>query len=169
MQARYYDPVIGRFYSNDPVGFTGPPHSFNRYAYVANNPYKYIDPDGRELVSAISHNADARALGNGKITIGEFSARQAGRVQASRIALKFSLQGRIALAVLSGLDIVLNESSEELTEEEIQEIHKDCVKDCIEEEVDKYENKEQDAVDRDKIIKEARKRAEKIIEEKQSD
>ncbi|WP_223271739.1 RHS repeat-associated core domain-containing protein [Colwellia hornerae] len=22
MQARYYDPVIGRFYSNDPVGFT---------------------------------------------------------------------------------------------------------------------------------------------------
>jgi RHS repeat-associated protein len=23
MQQRYYDPVIGRFYSNDPVGFTG--------------------------------------------------------------------------------------------------------------------------------------------------
>jgi RHS repeat-associated protein len=21
MQARYYDPVIGRFYSNDPIGF----------------------------------------------------------------------------------------------------------------------------------------------------
>jgi uncharacterized protein RhaS with RHS repeats len=46
MQARYYDPVIGRFYSNDPVGFRDV-HSFNRYAYANNNPYKYTDPDGR--------------------------------------------------------------------------------------------------------------------------
>ncbi|WDD97736.1 RHS repeat-associated core domain-containing protein [Thalassomonas actiniarum] len=46
MQARYYDPVIGRFYSNDPVGFTGDVDTFNRYSYVANNPYKYTDPDG---------------------------------------------------------------------------------------------------------------------------
>ncbi|MBR9908219.1 MAG: hypothetical protein GYB30_09250 [Gammaproteobacteria bacterium] len=37
MQARYYDPVIGRFYSNDPVGFKGV-HSFNRYSYANNNP-----------------------------------------------------------------------------------------------------------------------------------
>jgi len=42
MQARHYDPVIGRFYSNDPVGTTG--HlsqgniqGFNRYAYGNNN------------------------------------------------------------------------------------------------------------------------------------
>ena len=55
MQARYYDPVIGRFYSNDPVdavshlnneeGIRG----FNRYSYAVNNPYKYTDPDGREI------------------------------------------------------------------------------------------------------------------------
>ncbi|WP_438864333.1 RHS repeat-associated core domain-containing protein [Neptunicella sp.] len=45
MQARYYDPVIGRFYSNDPIGFRDV-HSFNRYAYANNNPYKYIDPTG---------------------------------------------------------------------------------------------------------------------------
>jgi RHS repeat-associated protein len=45
MQARYYDPVIGRFYSNDPVGFSNV-HNFNRYAYANNNPYKYTDPDG---------------------------------------------------------------------------------------------------------------------------
>jgi RHS repeat-associated protein len=48
MQARYYDPVIGRFYSNDPVGFKSV-HSFNRYSYANNNPYKYVDPDGREV------------------------------------------------------------------------------------------------------------------------
>ncbi len=47
MQARYYDPVIGRFYSNDPVGFTGDVTTFNRYSYVGNNPYKYTDPDGQ--------------------------------------------------------------------------------------------------------------------------
>jgi len=46
MQARYYDPVIGRFYSNDPVGFTGEVDTFNRYSYVANTPYKYTDPTG---------------------------------------------------------------------------------------------------------------------------
>ncbi|WP_274055014.1 RHS repeat-associated core domain-containing protein [Thalassomonas haliotis] len=46
MQARYYDPVIGRFYSNDPVGFRDV-HSFNRYSYVNNNPYKYTDPTGK--------------------------------------------------------------------------------------------------------------------------
>ncbi|MBR9908485.1 MAG: hypothetical protein GYB30_10630 [Gammaproteobacteria bacterium] len=51
MQARYYDPVIGRFYSNDPVGFRGV-HSFNRYAYANNNPYKYIDPDGKQAYVA---------------------------------------------------------------------------------------------------------------------
>ncbi|QQX82580.1 hypothetical protein JK628_15220 [Shewanella sp. KX20019] len=46
MQARYYDPLIGRFYSNDPIGFTGAVDTFNRYSYVANNPYKYTDPTG---------------------------------------------------------------------------------------------------------------------------
>ncbi|NOK35578.1 RHS repeat domain-containing protein [Corallococcus exercitus] len=49
MQQRYYDPVAGRFLSNDPVTMdvnTGV--NFNRYAYAYNNPYSYIDPDGRE-------------------------------------------------------------------------------------------------------------------------
>jgi RHS repeat-associated protein len=46
--ARYYDPAIGRFMGIDPVGFQdGNVHSFNRYAYGNNNPYKYRDPDGR--------------------------------------------------------------------------------------------------------------------------
>ncbi len=58
MQARYYDPVIGRFYSNDPVGFSRV-DNFNRYAYAANNPYRYTDPDGRDIYdinSAIYNN-----------------------------------------------------------------------------------------------------------------
>jgi RHS repeat-associated protein len=53
MQQRYYDPSIGRFYSNDPVDMLGHMQrgnqtmGFNRYAYAKNNPYKYTDPDGR--------------------------------------------------------------------------------------------------------------------------
>ena len=48
MQARYYDPVIGRFLSIDPVTFmdTGDPNFFNRYAYAFNNPINLIDPTG---------------------------------------------------------------------------------------------------------------------------
>ncbi len=63
MQARYYDPVIGRFYSNDPVGHTpqNPVMSFNRYMYVNNNPYKYIDPTG-EYFQVASEEDQAKFL-----------------------------------------------------------------------------------------------------------
>ncbi len=45
MQQRYYDPLAGRFLSVDPIEANAA--SFNRYWYANNNPYKYIDPDGR--------------------------------------------------------------------------------------------------------------------------
>lgn len=48
MQQRYYDPAIGRFLSVDPVGpLDNPINHFGRYHYANNNPYKYVDPDGR--------------------------------------------------------------------------------------------------------------------------
>lgn len=48
MQQRYYDPLIGRFLSIDPVSAdTKTAWNFNRYNYAANNPYKFKDPDGR--------------------------------------------------------------------------------------------------------------------------
>ncbi|MEI5639975.1 MULTISPECIES: RHS repeat domain-containing protein [unclassified Pseudoalteromonas] len=58
MQARYYDPVIGRFYSNDPVDAAtfisqGNIQGFNRFAYANNNPYKYVDPDGKTPIEQI--------------------------------------------------------------------------------------------------------------------
>jgi len=59
MQARYYDPVIGRFYSNDPIGFRDV-HSFNRYAYANNNPYKYVDPDGQDAMITHMKNGSIR-------------------------------------------------------------------------------------------------------------
>jgi len=48
MGARYYDPEVGRFSGIDPVGISlDNPMSFNRYASFNNNPYKYVDPDGK--------------------------------------------------------------------------------------------------------------------------
>lgn len=47
MNGRVYDPEIARFVSADPMvpDFVNP-QSFNRYAYVYNNPLKYVDVDG---------------------------------------------------------------------------------------------------------------------------
>jgi len=52
--ARYYDPKIGRFMGVDPVGArAGDVHNFNRYVYANNNPYRYVDPDGRAAVDTL--------------------------------------------------------------------------------------------------------------------
>jgi RHS repeat-associated protein len=52
MGARYYNPVLGRFTGIDPVGFTEANlHSHNRYTYANNNPFKFVDPDGRNPVA----------------------------------------------------------------------------------------------------------------------
>ncbi|MCL5024448.1 MAG: RHS domain-containing protein [Nitrospirae bacterium] len=57
--ARYMRPEIGRFVTIDPVGPVDPrtsktnyamlanPQRLNRYAYSLNNPYRYVDPDGK--------------------------------------------------------------------------------------------------------------------------
>jgi RHS repeat-associated protein len=42
-RARYYDPKIGRFISEDPIQWAG---GNNFYAYVENNPVNYVDPGG---------------------------------------------------------------------------------------------------------------------------
>ncbi len=48
--ARYYDPALGRFISADPiVPNPANPQDLNRYAYVRNNPLKYIDPTGHAV------------------------------------------------------------------------------------------------------------------------
>jgi RHS repeat-associated protein len=50
MQQRYYDPQVGRFLSVDPLP-SGAGPNFNRYSYAANNPHRFIDPDGRDCIN----------------------------------------------------------------------------------------------------------------------
>src|SRR6478735_878812 len=43
MQACYYDPVVGRFMSPDPLGYAD---QLNLYAYVGGDPVNRADPSG---------------------------------------------------------------------------------------------------------------------------
>lgn len=43
MRARYYDPKVGRFISEDPIGLAG---GLNLYLYCSNNPINWVDPYG---------------------------------------------------------------------------------------------------------------------------
>jgi RHS repeat-associated protein len=43
MRARYYDPALGRFLSEDPIGIAG---GLNLYAYAGNDPVNMWDPTG---------------------------------------------------------------------------------------------------------------------------
>lgn len=50
MNARLYDPMLGRFLSPDPyVQFPDATQSFNRYTYAMNNPLLYVDENGEYL------------------------------------------------------------------------------------------------------------------------
>lgn len=47
-RARYYDPVLKRFISEDPIGLGG---SMNSYTYANNNPIYYADPNGQFAIA----------------------------------------------------------------------------------------------------------------------
>ncbi len=68
--ARHYDPVVGRFMSEDPVaGFAMFPQTLNPYVYGVNNPYVQPDSNGRAIPLIIG----IAVLGGGVIN-GGFSA-----------------------------------------------------------------------------------------------
>ncbi|MFL0810481.1 MAG: FG-GAP-like repeat-containing protein [Agarilytica sp.] len=81
MNGRVYDPTIGRFLSADPlVQAPTNTQSFNRYAYVWNNPLKMTDPTGFEgcdiqhnscTVVRVSDGESTMILGPAKIESGD--------------------------------------------------------------------------------------------------
>ncbi|WP_295033562.1 RHS repeat-associated core domain-containing protein [Shewanella sp.] len=113
MQARYYDPLIGRFYSNDPVNAMGhigrgnAVHGFNRYTYANNNPYKYIDPDGEfgiigALIGALVETG-AQLISNG----GDFSNLDGSdiAVAAAVGAVTGGIGGRLANSAIRTMSV----------------------------------------------------------------
>jgi RHS repeat-associated protein len=64
MGSRYYDPYLGRFVGVDAAPFDPSNlHSFNRYAYANNNPYKFVDPDGHSPIDVVFLAYDIGKLG----------------------------------------------------------------------------------------------------------
>lgn len=98
MQQRYYDPVIGRFYSNDPVGFSADkPMMFNRYAYANNNPYKFIDPDGKQSLGVLIGNLlEGKSLEESAKSVHETNMATA---EAAKEVLSYTPAGTIVDAV----------------------------------------------------------------------
>lgn len=91
MQARYYDPEIGRFLSPDPVAPTsGNLFNFGRYTYVNDNPVDNTDPDGRQSCPQCLYYPESMA--------GSYEHQAEINQGASRIAL----EGMVGLAPVVG-------------------------------------------------------------------
>ena len=95
--ARWYDPTIGRFMAIDPVGVDeGNIHSFNRYSYANNNPYKYVDPDGRmSTLRFLLNVSKAKKVSNAKPTVNTNKANSAGNAIKSELPIVKSAQPKI--------------------------------------------------------------------------
>ena len=76
--ARYYGSKIGRFTTTDPVYTVKEnlldPQRWNRYAYARNNPLRYVDPDGKDVVLVARNNA-----GGGMFNFGHTAIRVFGQ------------------------------------------------------------------------------------------
>jgi len=63
MQQRYYDGETGAFLSVDPIASSVA--AFGRYAYALGNPYRFLDPDGRQPKEARQAITGSKIKNNG--------------------------------------------------------------------------------------------------------
>jgi len=78
LNARYYDPVLGRFLSPDPLLNPGDPRTLDPYRYADNNPIMYTDPSGlAPSVLCVGYTGMARSACNTSIE------RKRAQVQAA--------------------------------------------------------------------------------------
>ncbi|HJU39683.1 MAG TPA: RHS repeat-associated core domain-containing protein, partial [Tahibacter sp.] len=121
MQARYYDPYAGRFLAVDPIAANE--LNFNRYWYANDNPYRYIDPDGRCTGSHIT-NKEGLCVGSGttttrpKTAYREFKNSDINIIASptSKVAAANELSGTLAKDMNRVSDILRREDDKELVD-----------------------------------------------------
>jgi len=97
-RARYYDPRLGRFTSEDPLSFAaGDP---NLYRYVGNSPLAFTDPSGQLAISE-------RAVFNTALVVHTYAECFFAGFFIN-LGIKFLLTPGIEFPVLSGTDFALN-------------------------------------------------------------
>ena len=97
MRARYYDPAIGRFISEDPAG-----NGVNWYAYCGNNPANCDDPSGCFTASdETSSAAEESAVGEGSGSLAVMVKQYIERKMYQ--ALSKYVQGYLAAEVGAGV------------------------------------------------------------------
>jgi RHS repeat-associated protein len=114
MQQRYYDQSVGRFLSVDPVtANSANGTNFNRFKYAENNPYKFVDPDGRQSLETLGPSStvttgspfldsllkpsDVQAMGRGQMMQEQF-ASELSRPMSWRERLTY-----VAIAMSAGI------------------------------------------------------------------
>ncbi len=118
MRARYYDPSVGRFISEDPLGFGG--GDVNLYAYVRGNPVTFVDPFGlfdlpllpQGAVNAIAGFGDGLTLGVGRALrnsaglspmVDENSGAYAGGAAAGYVTVVYASAGVSSIFAPAGV------------------------------------------------------------------
>jgi RHS repeat-associated protein len=84
--ARFYDPEIGRFITQDPAKI-----GQNWYEYCYNNPLRNIDPDGCYPLSVTGGNPEKQAAVH---TLGYWNAYQAGQIAQNRLKAAYDYSVR---------------------------------------------------------------------------
>jgi len=109
--ARNYDPQIGRWHVLDPL--SDKYHPISPYVFVANNPIRYIDPDGKKIVDpkgrvAATYNKD------GSLRFTKYATADIKRV-ANALALTESGKKQLNQLITSDIKVKINVSEETKT------------------------------------------------------
>jgi RHS repeat-associated protein len=145
-RARYYDPVLKRFVSEDPIGLLG---AFNVYAYVDENPISLVDPTGETPPVIVPQVA----VGTSAFFFGKAIAEGVGDMieiglQAAFVAERNEQKATIAKACANdvpGACDAARQMEKQIVTEEIGDVSKkgaDVIKDVID-----YRKKAKDLFD----------------------